>query len=677
MSDEQLQLKLELETETAKREATEALGSIGEEVKNLAETFTDVSTKLESVADSFSLLKTRSAADLENVSKTVRKTEEDFEELTNTQERGTQKMGTTGKVMGAVWKDLSSGMGALKQRSMDLLGLRGLALGGVGVTGGFVALAVGSFLTVDKLDTAIKNLSFDAQGLRGQLLGLKETRAGDTFKLMGHNVDALHEQFKGLGHKGAVEVMSAFAKSGIEVKSLSDNTRDLSVSFDTILGLPVGTTMGDWTSKAKEFGQDINFVSDSMVSMYGDFGAFIEQGRKGAVAVTDLMNSLEMAGRSLSGWHTNWQQMIDLQLLYIDGAEKAGMSTEGASRSFAGLAGSLANLSEGKWSFILKDMEKVGAGTTGGTKESIERVQAHLVKQTEAMGGGWYGKMEAAIQMPMTMAKEGSKMKAADISTWYGMLLEQMVPKSMRGNKGLEMAWLKKEMGMGQQEAKAITEMAEFYRKEKKGELTEEGKSKRDKTITDMAKQQMEDRLSATERITAGIARWWVRVAPHIFSMIMGAVDLIVKAIGVVAGETEWKDVKESMAFSSAAFGKFMDVTKTEFNNLLGIGKDIKGIEGLLPPDWGKDEEEAKLSRERELIKKLSSPDEPGWKKIGMKGRNQMERDTFGVERGSLASATAGVVNVVRGKELFIRITKGQMLQVLGGESDATNKGGV
>jgi len=675
MADEQLQLKLELETENAKREATEALGSIEEEVKNLAETFTDISTKLESVADSFSVLKTRSAADLENVSKTVRKTEEDFEELTNTQERGTQKMGISGKVMGAVWKDLSSGMGALKERSMDLLGLRGLALGGIGVTGGLVALTVGSFLTVDKIDTAIKNLSFDAQGLRGQLLGLKETRAGDTFELMGHHVDVLHEKFKGLGHKGAVEVMSAFAKSGIEVKSLTDSTRDLSVSFDTILNLPVGTVMGDWASKSKEFGQDINFVASNMVALYGDFGAFIEQGRKGAVTITDLVNSLEMASRSLSGWRTNWKEMVDLQLLYIKGAEKAGMSTEGARLSFADLAGTLSNLSKEKWGFILQNMEGAGAGATGNVKESIDRVKGILASETKAMGGGFAGQIEAARSMMVSLSDEKKGGKPEDISTWMGMITEGMQAKGIEG-KGLQMMWLQEQMGMSREVAKGITEMGEFYKKEKAGTMTEADRQKREEKLKDIGKQQIEDRMSATEKITAGIARWWVRVAPSIFSMIMGAVDLIVKAIGVIAGETEWKDVKESMAFTSAAFGKFINVTKTEFNNMLDIGKDVKGMGGFLPPSWGKDEEESKLSIERELIKKLPSPDE-GWKKVGMKGRNQMERDAFGVERGSLASGMAGIVNVVRGKELYIKVTKGQILQVLGGNSDETSKGGV
>jgi len=670
MPDEQLQLKLELETEKAKRDATEALSDIEEEVKSLAETFTDVSTKLESVADSFSVLKTRSASDLQNVSKSVKTSAEEFDKLTDTQTRGTQKMGVAGKVMGAVWKDMSAGVGAVKSRVSELVGLRGLALGGVGVTGGLVATLIGSFLTIDKIDTAIKNLSFDAQGLRGQLLGLKETRAGDTFESMKHHVAELHEQFHGLGHKGAVEVMSSFARTGIEVKTLNDSTRNLTVSFDTILGLPVGTTMSEWSATSKEFGQDINFVADSMVDLYGDFSSFIEQGRKGAVTITDLMNSLEMAGRSLSGWRTNWQEMIDLQLLYIEGAEKAGMSTEGAATSFGSLANSLANLSSEKWGFILQNMEGAGKGATGEMKESVDRVKALYKEETKAMGGGFYGKVEAARSMAVKLS-ESKDAKQGDISTWYGMITEGMQAKGLEG-KGLQMEWLQTQMGMSRGVSKAITEMGDFYKKEKEGPLTKEDTEKRNKLLERIGKEQMEDRMTASERITAGITRWWMRVAPSIFGMIIGSVDLIVKAISFASGKGTLADVKESKDFLFGKLKNIAEVSAEELKNMGDIGKDVMSMKDIFPPSYYRDEERAKISEGEEYIEKLPLPDESGWKRAG--GQNKRQSWKNRDEEVMSFDMAAGTTTMVRGKELLIRLTRGMIQQLLAGGPDEVSK---
>jgi len=168
MADEELKLQLEIESQKAEQEATEALESIEAEVKSLASVFEGVSDSLVDIADQFGTLKSAAEHNLKSVQREGKKATEEFDNIVNSQERGTKGISAGGKVAAAVWKDMGAGLSTLKTSLAEMVGLRGILLGGAGVTGGAIALAFGSFLTVDALNTASKGLAITSSTLMGQ-----------------------------------------------------------------------------------------------------------------------------------------------------------------------------------------------------------------------------------------------------------------------------------------------------------------------------------------------------------------------------------------------------------------------------------------------------------------------------------------------------------------------------
>jgi len=403
-------------------------------------------------------------------------------------------------------------------------------------------------------------------------------------------VHGLDGRFKMLGHTGAVEVVKGLTSAGFAITDVTDDTMDMSVAMDAALGLPFGTTMNTWSAQAKTFGQDVNFASRAVLGLTLDFGAFIREGKHSTITITDLMNSLEMASRSLQGWRTNWQSMVDFQLQFVEAGYKTGMSSEAAAKAFGNLVNQITGLSDVNWLYILRNMEDVGvigAGQGAAASKELGEIQNLYQKGLETYGTGPYGRVEAARSiMERLGTREGGP--GATGSVWLAQITKAMRATGLEG--GEQMKWME-QMGIDRNVSKVLIENAkaidEWLANPTEGE-TPEKLDEAMKLWKEQGEKDAEDRLKMSEKIEKGISNWWRKVAPMIFASFMGITEILargfqwmqdpldpIKAAGLVQ-TTDWtmRRMGSVGAITAEAFGEMASLTK----------RGIVDMTGFLPP---------------------------------------------------------------------------------------------
>lgn len=566
---EDLKLQLSVESDDAQKQVAEALASIEGDVKQLADTFGGVSDKLKGVADQFESLKTKTASNMSEVLKSTKGVTKEVENLTGKQKQGVSEATMSGKVLSAVWKDLTSGLKSLKQYMTDLVGLRGGMLAGVGVTGGLVALLVGSFVTVDNLNAAVKGVTATSAGLRGEFNAFKSGQFDKDWSKLRGSVSSVMGEFQ-LSSDAVLASVKAATSLGFAVRDVSKDTLEFATSMDIATGSQFGTYMSGLAETAKEYGQNLNEANRAQVELIRNFSGFIEKNRVGAITIMDLVGSLEIASRSLRGWQTDWQSLSELQMKFIAEAEKMGMTTKGAGEAFANLAQSVDNLDKAAWAGILMKMKEAGGllgPSTAGMTPAALKVRESYARLQEQWGGA--GSPLASIQAARMMTRETQSKGGGDLSVWMAGVLRSMKELPAGKDASVVASFLEESMGLTKENAANLALMnVDVLKKIEQGIKTGSPDEKEfAKHMAKFAEDTSQASMTLAEKITAGIMAWWRQIAPNLFLTFINLTTLIVDAISSMPGMPDAKNARERLAAG-------MDLQKNMLFSMWGTTKE-------------------------------------------------------------------------------------------------------
>jgi hypothetical protein len=596
MADEELQLKLEIDSKESEQ-LVESLELVQEEVKILETAFSDMTKTIEGVGTKFDSVLISAKESLGVAQEEAKKAAKDIDGVTNAQENAAEDMKESGKVMKAVWKDVGAGVGTLKGALTDLVGMKGLAVGGLSVTGGFIAALIGSFVTTDKIQTALQGVTTAAATMMGQFSDLdRELYKAEAIPQLTEQAIRLRKSFEGLGQEGVMQLMTGAARAGQEITELTDDTYEMSLAMDTALKVPFGTHLEKWGKDAKSFGKDLNDVSKEMLDLHYTFSAFVKDSDMAGLSVIDLTTSLELASRSLSGWRTNWQSMVEFQLEFVKMGRELGLSAEGGQKAFEGLVGAVGKLSDQDWMFILTNMEKTGVLSKeivpGMPREdAYAEIKALYERGLGDYGTDAFGRIEAAKDVLKTLRKKEGGVGATG-SVWLAELATSMMPTGM--SKGVQIDWLEK-MGIGNEAAKVLVRSQKELQEWLKSPKTEAEPAAMKEFRAAYVEQMKRERaagMTLAEQIEAGIKRWWAAVAPALLGSLLGIVAILGTGFKVLMdwnNEDKRKDLMGSIDFTLKKLGDAAEITKKEYEaSKERLGEKAVDLSLMFPPVFRK-----------------------------------------------------------------------------------------
>jgi hypothetical protein len=381
----------------------------------------------------------------------------------------------------------------------------------------------GSWLTIDKINTAVKKTLIASEGLRGEfglMSGKMEGEYAKSFANYKKRIEALDSAYE-MGTDKAGKLVASYTTVGHAVEDLNEETLVLAAGWDYLLGQPTGTWLTQRAQEAGTFGDKMGEAAMAATELYLQFGAFTKEGRKSAITVTDMQASMETASRTMAGWNSDFRSMSKFQQAFIEGSEEAGRTSKGAAESFGGFVGEIGNLDMEQMLVLQQTFKEVGKG------KGVVGAIGDLAK-TKGYGGGPVGEA-FAMQRFMKEGPEGMQ------SEFLFTMIDAMATMSERMTGGGAMAIRMAQQMFGMSEDRAvemingIDKIREAYTEEQplSTKMTEEMKN-------DLAKAQARaraDALTMPEKIQAGIGLWWREVAPALFSTIVNGFGLIYDSI--------------------------------------------------------------------------------------------------------------------------------------------------